>query len=214
VKLSVLLADRHPVVRAGLRSWLAPSDFDVVGEVSTAAEALEAAFRMRPDIVVLDALLADGAGAGVCAAISRRLPGTVTVVYAGDLDEESVLETAAAGARAYLLKDAPKPNLANVLRRVAAGERFVDPAVAEVLFRAQGAAARPRLTDQELSVVRLAAQGLTNREIGARLYLSRHTVKEYLSNAMRKLGVDSRVAAVVEAGRRGLLGPMSLSKAS
>jgi two-component system, NarL family, response regulator DevR len=212
--LSVLLVDRHPVVRAGLRSWLAASDFDVVGEVSTAADALEAAFRLRPDIVVLDALLADGGGAAVCAEISRRLPGTVTVVYAGDLDEESVLETAAAGARAYLLKDAPKPDLASVLRRVAAGERFVDPAVAEVLFRAQGAAARPRLTDQELSVVRLAAQGLTNREIGARLYLSRHTVKEYLSNAMRKLGVDSRVAAVVEAGRRGLLGPVPLSKAS
>jgi DNA-binding NarL/FixJ family response regulator len=214
VKSSVLLVDRHPVVREGLRAWLAGPDFDVVGDVATSGEALEAASRLRPDLVVLDARLADGGGAALCATIAELLPDTATVVYAGELDEETVLAAAAAGARAYLLKDAPKPDLANVLKRVAAGERFVDPTVAAVLFRAQGPRARPRLTEQELRVLELAALGLTNREIGARLYLSRHTVKEYLSHAMRKLEVDSRVAAVVEAGRRGLLGPMPLSKAS
>jgi DNA-binding NarL/FixJ family response regulator len=214
VSVSVLLVDRHPVVREGLRSWLAGSGCEVVGEAASAAEGIEAALRLRPDVVVLDPRLYDGSGAGICAAIAERLPRTATVVYADELDEETVVAAAAAGARGYLLKDGAKPDLAGVLRRVAGGERFVDPAVAEVLFRAQGAAARPRLTEQELSVVRLAAQGLTNREIGARLYLSRHTVKEYLSHAMRKLGVDSRVAAVVEAGRRGLLGPAPLSKAS
>ena len=214
MRLSVLLVDRQPVVREGLRAWLAGPDFDVVADVATAEEALEAASRLRPDLVVLDARLADGSGAALCATIGERLPDTATVVYAGELDEETVLAAAAAGARAYLLKDAPKPDLANVLKRVAAGERFVDPSVAAVLFRAQGPRARPRLTEQELRVLRLAAEGFTNREIGARLYLSRHTVKEYLSHAMRKLEVDSRVAAVVEAGRRGLLGPMPLSKAS
>jgi DNA-binding NarL/FixJ family response regulator len=214
MRRSVLLVDRHPVVREGLRSWLASSDFQVVADVGTAAEAIDMLLRLRPDIVVLDARLPEGGGAAVCEAVAECLPHAATVVYSAELDEESVLATASAGARAYLLKDAPKPDLADVLRRVAAGERFVDPAVAELLFRAQGAAARPRLTEQELSVVRLAAQGLTNREIGARLYLSRHTVKEYLSNAMRKLGVASRVAAVVEAGRLGLLGPVPLSKAS
>jgi DNA-binding NarL/FixJ family response regulator len=214
VRLSVLLVDRHPVVREGLRAWLTGPDFDVVGDVATSGEALEAASRLRPDLVVLDARLADGSGAALCAAIAELLPDTATVVYAGELDEETVLASAAAGARAYLLKDAPKPDLANVLQRVAAGERFVDPTAAAVLFRAQGPRARPRLTAQELRVLQLAAQGLTNREIGARLYLSRHTVKEYLSHAMRKLEVDSRVAAVVEAGRRGLLGPMPLPKAS
>jgi DNA-binding NarL/FixJ family response regulator len=214
VTLSVLLVDRHPVVREGLRSWLAGPGFDVVGDVATAGEAIDAAARLRPDLVVLEAKLADGGGPALCEAIAEQLPATATVVYADDLDEETVLAAAAAGARAYLLKDAPKPDLANILRRVAAGERFVDPSVAAMLFRAQGRPARPRLTEQELSVVRLAAQGLTNREIGARLYLSRHTVKEYLSHAMRKLEVDSRVAAVVEVGRRGLLGPVPLSKAS
>lgn len=214
MRLSVLLVDRHPVVREGLRAWLSGPDFDVVGDVATYREALEAASRLRPDVVVLDARLVDGGGPALCAAIGELLPDTATVVYAGELDEETVLAAAAAGARAYLLKSAPKPDLANVLRRVAAGERFVDPTVAQVLFRAQESRARPRLTDQELRVLQLAAQGFTNREIGARLYLSRHTVKEYLSHAMRKLEVDSRVSAVVEAGRRGLLGPIPLSKAS
>ncbi len=214
MSLSVLLVDRHPVVRDGLRAWLARPDFDVVADVATAGEALDAASLLRPDIVVLDAELPDGGGAVLCGTLREQLPETAIVVYSGHFDEESVIAAADAGARAYLLKDAPKPDLADVLSRVAAGERFVDPKVAAALFRARGRAARPRLTEQELSVVRLAAQGFTNREIGARLYLSRHTVKEYLSHAMRKLEVDSRVAAVVEAGRRGLLGPVPLSKAS
>lgn len=211
--LSVLLVDRHPVVRDGLRLWLADPEFDVIGDVGTAGEALEAAARLRPDIVVLDAELPDG-GPGLCPTLREELPDAAIVVYAADLDDESVVAAADAGARAYLLKDAPKPDLAGVLRRAAVGERFIDPTVAAALFRARGRAAKPRLTEQELSVVRLAAQGFTNREIGARLYLSRHTVKEYLSHAMRKLDADSRVSAVVEAGRRGLLGPMPLSKAS
>lgn len=211
--LRVLLADPHPVVRGGLRSWLAGHDLDVVAETGTATEAIEAAARLRPDVAVVDARPTEEV-APLCAAIVERSPDTATVVYAGHLDEESVLAAAAAGARGYLLKGAPKPDLADVLRRVAAGERVVDPAVAAVLFDAHGRTARPRLSDQELSVVRLAAQGLTNREIGARLYLSPHTVKEYLSHAMRKLEVDSRVAAVVEAGRRGLIGPMPLRKVS
>ena len=212
--LSVLLVDQYPAVREGLRAWLSEPDFEVIGDVATASEAVEAASRLRPDVVVLETRLPDAGGAAVCAAIVAELPDAAVVVYSGYFDEETVASAADAGARAYLLKDAQKPDLADVLRRVAAGERFVDPRVAAALFRAQGRNARARLTEQELSVVRLAAKGYTNREIGARLYLSRHTVKEYLSHAMRKLGVESRVAAVVEAGRRGLLGPVPLSKAS
>jgi DNA-binding NarL/FixJ family response regulator len=212
--LSVLIVDRHPVVRNGLRAWLGGPDFDVVGDVATAGDAIELVSRRRPDVVITEGQLSDSGGAALCSAILERHPDTAVIVYAGDFDEESVVAAADAGARAYLLKDAPEPNLADVVRRVAAGERCVDPAVAAALFHAQGRTARQRLTGQELSVVRLAAQGYTNREIGARLYLSRHTVKEYLSHAMRKLEVDSRVAAVVEAGRRGLLGPLSLPKAS
>jgi two-component system, NarL family, response regulator DevR len=210
---SVLLVDEYPAVRAGLRAWLAETEFRVVGEAATAGKAIDAAERLKPDVVVLDGSLPDAGGAALCAAILERFPEAVVVVYSGYFDEETVTAAADAGARAYLLKDAEQPDLADVLRRVARGERFVDPRVAGALFRARGRPART-LTPQELSVIRLAAEGYTNREIGARLYLSRHTVKEYLSHAMRKLGVESRVEAVVEAGRRGLLGPAPVSKAS
>jgi DNA-binding NarL/FixJ family response regulator len=209
----VLLVDEYPAVRAGLRAWLAETEFRVVGETATAAEAIEAAMRLRPEVVVLDARLPDGGGAALCAAILERLPEAAVVVYSGYLDDETVAAAADAGARAYLLKDAEQPDLADVLRRVGGGERCLDPRVAGALFRGRSRPART-LTAQELSVIRLAAEGYTNREIGARLYLSRHTVKEYLSHAMRKLGVESRIEAVVEASRRGLLGPVPLSKAS
>ncbi|HEY2938252.1 MAG TPA: response regulator transcription factor [Gaiellaceae bacterium] len=212
--LSVLLVDQYPAVREGLRAWLADTEFEVVADVATADEAIEAASRLGPDVVVLDAGVPDAGGAALCEAILQQSPDAAIVVYSGYFDEETVVAAADAGARAYLLKDADEPDLADVLRRVAAGERCVDPRVAAALFRAQGRSGRRRLTEQELSVIRLAAEGFTNREIGARLYLSPHTVKEYLSHAMRKLGVESRVAAVVEAGRRGLLGPVPLSKAS
>jgi two-component system, NarL family, response regulator DevR len=212
--LTVLVADRHPVVRDGLRSWLADGDFCVVAEVATAEEAVEAAVRLRPDVAVLDMWPGDDGTASACASIAERSPETATVVFAGELDEQSLLDVAEAGARGYLLKDATVADLPDVLRRIAAGERFVDPTAAAALFRAQRRNSRPRLTGQELNVVRLAAQGCTNRQIGERLYLSRHTVKEYLSHAMRKLEVDSRVEAVVEAERRGLLGPPPLAKAS
>ena len=212
--LTVLIADRHPVVRDGLRSWLAGGDFSVVAVVATAGEAVEAAVRLRPDVAVLDMWPGDDGTASACALIAERSPETATVVFAGELDEESLLQVAEAGARGYLLKHATAPDLPGVLRRIAAGERVVDPTAAAALFRAQRRNSRPRLTGQELNVVRLAAQGCTNRQIGERLYLSRHTVKEYLSHAMRKLEVESRVEAVVEAERRGLLGPPPLARAS
>ena len=212
--LTVLIADRHPVVRDGLRSWLAGGDFSVVAVVATAGVAVEAAVRLRPDVAVLDMWPGDDGTASACALIAERSPETATVVFAGELDEESLLQVAEAGARGYLLKHATAPDLPGVLRRIAAGERVVDPTAAAALFRAQRRNSRPRLTGQELNVVRLAAQGCTNRQIGERLYLSRHTVKEYLSHAMRKLEVESRVEAVVEAERRGLLGPPPLARAS
>jgi len=214
VVLTVLLADRHPVVRDGLRVWLAGGSFDVVAEVATAEEAVEAAVRLRPDVAVLDMWPGDGGTASACAAIAEKAPQTATVVFAGELDEQSLLEVAEAGARGYVLKDAEAPDLPSVLQRVAAGERFVDPGAAAALFRAQRRNSQPRLTAQELNVVRLAALGCTNRQIGERLFLSRHTVKEYLSHAMRKLEVETRVQAVVEAERRGLLGRPPLAKAS
>jgi DNA-binding NarL/FixJ family response regulator len=195
----VLVADGYPVVRAGIRQFLSARDVTVVGEAATAAEATSAAARLRPDVVVLDGTLADA---------SRQIRAAV-VVLSTAIAPELVAAAAEAGAAAYLVKDLEAAELLDAVRRVANGERLVDPRAGAAVFQP-----RPPLSSQELRVLRLAAEGFTNREIGSRLYLSRHTVKEYLSNAMRKLGVDSRVSAVVEAGRRGLLDPSRLPKAS
>jgi DNA-binding NarL/FixJ family response regulator len=199
VTVRVLVADGYPVVRSGLREFLRAPDVAVVGEAATAAEAVAAAARLRPDVVVLDAALAD-----TC----RQLQAAVVVLSASTAPD-LVAAAAEAGAAAYLVKDLEGPGLLDAVRRVAAGERLVDPRAGAAMF-----GARALLSGQELRVLALAAEGCTNREIAGRLFLSRHTVKEYLSNAMRKLGVDSRVSAVVEANRRGLLDPSGLSKAS
>jgi DNA-binding NarL/FixJ family response regulator len=195
----VLVADGYPVVRAGIRQFLRARDVAVVGEAATAAEATSAAKRLRPDVVVLDAALVDAC---------RQIRAAV-VVLSTAVAPELVAAAAEAGAAAYLVKDLEAADLLDAVRRVAAGERLVDPRAGAAVLQA-GAA----LSSQELRVLRLVAEGFTNREIGSRLYLSRHTVKEYLSHAMRKLGVDSRVSAVVEAERRGLLDPSRLPKAS
>jgi len=195
----VLVADGYPVVRAGLRQFLRARDIAVVGEAATAAEAVSAASRLRPDVVVLDSALAEA-----CRQIE-----TAVVIVATSVAPDLVAAAGKAGAAAYLVKDLEGPELLAAVRRVAAGERLVDPRAGAAALQT-GAS----LSSQELRVLTLAAEGFTNREIGSRLYLSRHTVKEYLSNAMRKLGVDSRVSAVVEASRRGLLDPSHLPKAS
>ena len=195
----VLVADGYPVVRSGLRQFLDASDVAVVGEAATAAEAVSATARLRPDVVVLDATLADAC---------RQIPAAV-VVLSTSIAPDLVAAAAEAGAAAYLVKDLQGPELLDAVRRVARGERLVDPRAGAAMFRGSAS-----LSSQELRVLALAAEGCTNREIAGRLFLSRHTVKEYMSHAMRKLGVDSRVSAVVEASRRGLLDPSGLPKAS
>lgn len=212
-RLTALVADRQPVVRAGLRSWL-QADFEIVAEVDDAAAAVVEAERLRPEIAILGSSAAEHAVAAACAAIAGRSPGTATVILADAVDDGDVLEAALAGARAFLLKQTVDARLPDVLRRIAAGEQVVDASAAGALFRAQQQSMQRPLTEQELKIVRLAAEGCTNREIGNRLYLSRHTVKEYLSNAMRKLDVGSRVEAAVEADRRGLLDAPLQRKAS
>jgi DNA-binding NarL/FixJ family response regulator len=206
-RLTAVVSDPQPVVREGLRSWLRADGVDVLAEVEDATEAVAEARRLHPQILILGTAASGRAVAEACAAVVDLSPETATVVLAEAVDDDEVLKAALAGARAYLLKDSVDAGLPAVLRRIAAGEQVVDAAAAAALFRVQNQRVRTRLTDQELKVVRLAAEGCTNPQIGERLYLSRHTVKEYLSNAMRKLEVDSRVEAAVEADRRGLLGP-------
>jgi DNA-binding NarL/FixJ family response regulator len=201
----VVVVEDHRIVREGLRSQLEAADFAIAAEVESGAKAIEAAETHRPELVLLDLRLPDRAGAEICREILARTPETAVVVLSAYGDQGSVRTAVDAGARAYLLKDAEELDLPDALRRVLAGESVLDPRAAAALLRSQRAPEVPKLSDQELNVLRLAAEGFTNPQIGTRLYLSRHTVKEYLSNAMRKLEVTSRVEAVMKASSLGLI---------
>ncbi|MGM7421446.1 response regulator transcription factor [Cellulosimicrobium sp. ES-005] len=205
--VDVVLADDHPVVRTGLRAVLeAEPDVRVVAEVGSAEELL-ARLRggLRADVVLLDLQFGPGRLGGVDAV--REIVATdgpaVLVVTTYDADAD-ILAAVEAGARGYLLKDAPTHELVAAVRAAAAGEVALGPAVQRRLLgrlRSPGTA----LTARELEVLSLVAEGRTNDEIAHELFLSRATVKTHLVHVYDKLGAPSRTAAVAEARRRGLL---------
>lgn len=197
----VLLVEPNRIVRQGIRAELLENGVEVVAEANTAAEAFDAAREHRPDIVVLDLDLLGSSGVEVCRTLAERAP---IIALARESDKASVETALSSGAQAYLLTDSDELDLCGAIARVLRGERVIDPrAAAAVLDSRRGN--EPKLSGQELKVLRLAAEGLTNPEIGARLYLSRHTVKEYLSHAMRKLEAGNRIEAVRKATELGLI---------
>jgi DNA-binding NarL/FixJ family response regulator len=205
VETRVLVVEPSLIVRQGIRSQLAAGKTLIVAEVATGAEAIAAAALHRPDLVLLDFNLPDRQGSEVCRAILERDPATAVIVLSAQSDEASVIPALSSGARAYLMKDEDDLDLPRAIERVLAGEKVIDPQAAAVLVEAHDRGDGPRLSAQELNVVRLAAEGLTNPEIGTRLHLSRHTVKEYLSHAMRKLEAANRIDAVRKATELGLI---------
>jgi DNA-binding NarL/FixJ family response regulator len=203
--IRTLVVDDHRLIREGVRAVLPDREFAIVGEAATAERAIELADQLQPDVVLLDLGLPDADGVAACAEILSRAPQTQVVILSARCDALSVRGATSAGALAYLLKGAEDLDLADSLRRVVAGESVLDPRAARVLLGPPRA--RGELTRQELNAVRLAAEGLTNREIAERLRVSPHTAKEYLSAAMHKLGEPSRVRLVMRAVRDGLLLP-------
>jgi len=188
-----------------MRAELSRNGADVVAEAATGAEAIAAAAEHRPEVVLLDLRLPDQPGLEVCETLSARLPDAAIVALSEQHDESSVTAAIDCGARAYVLKDTDDLDLADVIVRVLAGESVIDPRAASVLIDSRQGTGVPKLSRQELKVLRLVAEGLTNPEIGKRLYLSRHTVKEYLSHAMRKLEATNRIEAVRKAAELGLI---------
>jgi two-component system, NarL family, response regulator DevR len=207
----VLVVQPNRIVRRGICAELVASGASVVAEVESGTEAVAAAVEHRPDVVLLDSRLPEGSGAEVCAAILKRQPGTAVIVLSAERDERAVEAALDSGARGFLVTDAEDLDLGRAIERVLAGESVIDPRAAAVLIDAHRTE-EPKLSGQELSVVRLVAEGLTNPEVGERLHLSRHTVKEYLSHAMRKLDAGNRIEAVRKAAALGLIdgvGPSS-----
>jgi DNA-binding NarL/FixJ family response regulator len=206
--IRVVIVDDHPVVRAGLVALVdAADDIEVIGTASTGLEAVEIAAALRPDVVLMDLRMPGLDGDEATARIVAADPATRVVILTTYETDDAILSAIEAGASGYLLKAAPEAELLAGVRAVAAGEVALAPGVAALLVKRAAApsAAGPGLSTRELEVLRLVAEGLSNREIGARLFLGEATVKTHLLHAFAKLEVSDRTRAVTRAMELGLL---------
>lgn len=200
--IRVFLLDDHELVRRGLRDLLESSGFDVVGEAGTTAEGRVRILALRPDVAILDGRLPDGSGIDVCRDVRSADSSIACLILTSYDDDDALFAAIMAGAAGYVLKQVRGNELVDGVRRVAAGQSLLDPAVTQrVLTRLrEGPAQDPRLaglTEQERKVLDLIAEGLTNRQIGARLFLAEKTVKNYVSRLLAKLGLESRTQAAI-----------------
>ncbi|QNE79002.1 response regulator [Streptomyces finlayi] len=203
----VFLLDDHEVVRRGVHDLLdGEPDLTVVGEAGTAEQALVRIPALRPDVAVLDVRLPDGDGVSVCRELRSRMPDLACLMLTSFDDEEALLDAIMAGAAGYVLKQITGTDLVHAVRTVASGQSMLDPgATARVMARLRGGAPEeqatqkglPGLTDREREILLLVGEGLTNREIGKRLFLAEKTVKNNISRLLAKLGVERRVQAAV-----------------
>ncbi|WP_439564746.1 LuxR C-terminal-related transcriptional regulator [Microcella sp.] len=198
----VFLLDDHEIVRRGIADLLEQEDgVTVVGEAGVAAGAASAILDSGATVAVLDGRLPDGSGIDVCRDVKSARPDIGCLILTSYDDDEAVLAAVLAGANGYLLKEVRATGLVDAIRRVSAGETLLDPALAEgVLARVtQSAPASPLdgLTPREGEILALIAEGLSNREIGARLFLAEKTVKNYVSGILSKLGMQRRTQAAV-----------------
>jgi two-component system response regulator DevR len=207
--LRILVVDDHEVVRQGLVALLDRREgFEVVAEAGSVAEAIAMAHRFEPDIVVLDVRLPDGSGVEACREIRSERPATKIVMLTSYPDEEAVLSAIVAGASGYLLKQIRARDLVSALEAVGRGESLLDPAVTEkVLERVRRIATGEstdelaQLTSQEQKILLLVAEGKTNKEIAAEVFLSDKTVKNYVSSILSKLNLERRAQAAAYMAR-------------
>jgi len=205
--VKVLLVDDHEVVRQGLRALLESRDgIDVVGEAGTAAEGVRRVGFDTPDVVVMDVRLPDGSGVDACRDIRSRFPDTQVLMLTSYADEEALVAAILAGAAGYVLKRIDGDELIRSVEKVAAGESLLDPEMTERLFaRIRGGEENDpllsRLSPQEQRILEMIAEGKTNREIAEELYLAEKTVKNYVSNLLRKLEMKRRSEAAAYAAR-------------
>jgi DNA-binding NarL/FixJ family response regulator len=202
-QIKVFLLDDHEVVREGIRALLeSEPDIDVIGEGATATQALARVPALRPDVAILDVRLPDGDGVTVCRDLRAQLPDLACVMLTSYADDDALLQAVMAGASGYLLKDVRATGIIDAIRTVARGKSLLDPtATARLLDRLRQDAAHKdplaALTGQEHQVLELIGEGLTNRQIGQRLFLAEKTVKNYISSIFMKLGLQRRTQAAI-----------------
>jgi two-component system, NarL family, response regulator DevR len=205
--IRVFLLDDHEVVRRGLHDLLeSEGDIEIVGESGTAREATARIPALRPDVAVLDARLPDGSGIDVCRDVRSTDPSIKALILTSYDDDEALFAAIMAGAAGYVLKQIGAGDLVDSVRRVAAGQSLIDPQLmARVLERVRSGPPEHEelaaLTDQERKILALIAEGMTNRQIGERLFLAEKTVKNYVSSILSKLGLQRRTQAAVLASK-------------
>ena len=205
--IRVFLLDDHEIVRTGLRSLLeSTEDLEVVGEAGTTAEALARIPALRPDVAILDVRLPDGSGVEVCREIRSQMPDTACIMLTSYADDEALFASIMAGSSGYVLKQVGGNSLVDDVRRVAAGESLLNPALTDRVLRRlrEGPEEEPllaSLTGQERRILDLIAEGKTNRQIAEDMFLAEKTVKNYVSNLLTKLGMERRTQAASYATR-------------
>ncbi|MET7761353.1 response regulator transcription factor [Streptomyces sp. NPDC005393] len=205
--IRVFLLDDHEIVRRGLHDLLdAEPDIEVVGDAGTVDHALARGPALRPDVAILDVRLPDGDGITVCRELRSRLPRLACLMLTSFDDDDALLDAIMAGAAGYVLKQIKGSDLVSAVRTVASGQSMLDPATTTRLMstlRGDTIPQEPRdevlagLSPREREILALIGEGLTNREIGKRLYLSEKTVKNHISRLLAKLGVERRIQAAV-----------------
>ena len=206
--ISVFLLDDHEIVRRGVKDMLeAEGDIKVIGEAGTASSALARIPALRPDVAVLDVRLPDGDGVTVCREIRSRMPEVACLMLTSFGDEDALLDAIMAGAAGYVLKQIRGSDLVGAVRTVATGQSMLDPrAASQLMARLRGQSAAKHdplagLTPQERRILELIGEGLTNRQIGERMFLAEKTVKNYISGLFAKLGMERRTQAAALAVR-------------
>ena len=205
----VMLVDDHEVVREGLRTLLGRRpELEVVTQAGTVAEAISEAARTRPDVIVMDVRLPDGSGIEACREIREANPATKVLILTSYADDDAVFASVLAGASGYVLKQTRGAAVADAIAAVARGESLLDPAVTQKLLERVRAGQRKSadpldaLSEQEQKILHLIAEGKTNKEIAAEVYLSDKTVKNYVSSILTKLNLRRRSEAAAYIARR------------
>ncbi|TCN42466.1 two-component system response regulator DevR [Rhodococcus sp. SMB37] len=199
---TVFLVDDHEVVRRGLRELLEDDpDLEVVGEAATVAQALARMPAVQPQVAVLDVRLSDGNGIELCRELMSRFPYLRCLMLTSFTDDRAVLESVLAGAMGYVLKDIQGPQIVRAVKEVGSGKSLLDSqAVTALMDKVRAAAptgASMDLTGQERILLHLLGEGLTNRQIATRMFLSEKTIKNYVSRLLLKLGLDNRTQAAL-----------------
>ncbi len=205
--IRVFLLDDHEIVRRGLAELInLQNDMEVVGEASTADEALRRIPAARPDIAVLDVRLPDGSGVEVCREVKSVMPSVSCLMLTSYSDDEALLNAIMAGASGYVLKEIRGNDLIKAIRQVANGESLLDPSVTEKVLERLHSGRKvdselAGLTDQERQILTLIGQGMTNRQIGDHMHLAEKTIKNYVSGLLAKLGMERRTQAAAYVAR-------------